>query len=222
MISRILRVVLMTIGAWCRHTVGCLNSLTHCVSWVHHVVSVLIDHGVDLNDEDESRETPLHVASQWGHDDIIQYYSITTRTRIALTMAAGLLCTLHHTKAMMILSSYYSIAVQMRIARIMAAGLLCISRRGTEGHEHIARLLLEYGINVNHPDNGGWTPLHAASQEGHNHIVELLFDHGADPNHALQNSEGSTSLHVASQRGHDNTAQLLLHPSWRSWTSSGW
>ena len=62
------------------------------------VVSALISRGVDLNAEDDSRETSLHIESQWGRGDIIQLLLDHGAEADHRTVVVGLLCTLHHTR----------------------------------------------------------------------------------------------------------------------------
>jgi ankyrin repeat protein len=46
------------------------------------------------------------------------------------------------------------------------------------GHTDIARLLLDYGANVNHQTTDGLTPLSLASQKGHWETAQLLLGRG--------------------------------------------
>jgi ankyrin repeat protein len=66
------------------------------------------------------------------------------------------------------------------------------------GHSQTARLLLQYGADVNARSSvdGGWTPLMEACAVGHKPIVELLLEFGADPK--IGNLyEGGTARHIA-------------------------
>ena len=59
----------------------------------------------------------------------------------------------------------------------------------------IAKLLIEYGADMNLPNRTGWTPLHKASYDGFADVVHLLLDHGADVNAKKQ--DHWTALHIA-------------------------
>ena len=58
--------------------------------------------------------------------------------------------------------------------------LLYIAARN--GHYKVCEILLEYGADVNFPNDKGSTPLHAASYHGHEDIINLLISYGADIN----------------------------------------
>lgn len=78
------------------------------------------------------------------------------------------------------------------------------------GHEEMARLLLENGADVN--TEGGFdqtSALRAASEKGHHEVVRLLLENGANVN-AESGSDHTTALHAASKNGHRETVKLLL------------
>ncbi|EXM13556.1 hypothetical protein V3481_007004 [Fusarium oxysporum f. sp. vasinfectum] len=77
------------------------------------------------------------------------------------------------------------------------------------GHEHIVKLLLDNGADVN--AQGGdlyGTELQTAALEGHEHIVKLLLDNGANVN--AQVEEHGTALQGAFAGGHEHIVKLLL------------
>jgi len=78
-----------------------------------------------------------------------------------------------------------------------------------EGHEAVARLLLEKGANVNAQGGGFFgNALQVASWAGHEAIAQLLLEKGADVN--AQGGYYGNSLQVASAEGHEAVARLLL------------
>jgi ankyrin repeat protein len=82
-------------------------------------------------------------------------------------------------------------------------------QRSGEPFYHIAKLILEYGFNLNElrPDQGR-TLLHGASSRGSVNAVSWLLQNGADPN-ALD-EEGRTPLHVCAARNTVATVVKLL------------
>ncbi|KAI2709040.1 hypothetical protein CBS147332_6099 [Penicillium roqueforti] len=76
------------------------------------------------------------------------------------------------------------------------------------GHETVAKLLLEYGANLEALDRSGSTPLGFAAAYGQENVVRLLLDNGAK----VESSDisGRTPLHSAAHYGHETVAKLLL------------
>jgi len=74
-------------------------------------------------------------------------------------------------------------------------------------HTDIAKLLIDYGADVNTKYKDGTTPLHLAALRGQTDAIKLLIDHDADVN-AMANG-GFTSLSLATEQGYTETANLL-------------
>ena len=62
-------------------------------------------------------------------------------------------------------------------------------------------------IDLNHPANGGKTPLMYASYEGKPEVVRVLLAAGADKD--LRNNDGKTALDYAIEKKKDACAALL-------------
>lgn len=75
----------------------------------------------------------------------------------------------------------------------------------SRGQDSVARLLLEYGADVNGPRDGEeWTPLIFASYRGHCAVVKVLLEHGAG-----LTEEYGNPIHYAGQRKHKEVCGLL-------------
>jgi ankyrin repeat protein len=72
----------------------------------------------------------------------------------------------------------------------------------------IAKLPLENDVDISMRDSYGSTPLHLAASNGHEAIAKLLLKKGVYA--SVQNSNGSTPLHFAAFNGHEVIAKLLL------------
>ena len=77
------------------------------------------------------------------------------------------------------------------------------------GHIKVAQKLIEYDVNINTVNGGGYTPLHWASYDRFKggFIPRLLLKHGADVN--ARGNDGSTPLHEASESGALEVARVL-------------
>lgn len=73
----------------------------------------------------------------------------------------------------------------------------------------VARLLVEYGADVNVADGGG-TPLYIAATMGDRELVELLLNKGAHVNGDISGATIETPLHSAIAERHQEVAELLV------------
>ncbi|CAG0909353.1 unnamed protein product, partial [Cyprideis torosa] len=76
------------------------------------------------------------------------------------------------------------------------------------GHQAVARLLLDRGAEVDAREEQGGTPLHLSSENGHTHVSLLLIERGADV--CATTCEGLSPLHLSSAFGHKEVVDLLL------------
>lgn len=63
-------------------------------------------------------------------------------------------------------------------------------------------------IEIDSPDESGWTPLHFAASRGFTELVQLLLDNGSGAN--VRDEAKRTPLHIAANGGHIDTVKLLL------------
>jgi ankyrin repeat protein len=83
-----------------------------------------------------------------------------------------------------------------------------LSWAATNGHEAIAKRLLEKGANLDSKDIDGSMPLSMAASNGHEVVAKLLLEKGADLE--SKNKNGNTPLSLAASNGHEAMAKLLL------------
>ena len=74
-----------------------------------------------------------------------------------------------------------------------------------KGHKEIAKLLIAGGVDVNAKTDQGWIPLHLAALGGYKEIVELLISKGADVN--AKDDIGRTPLDWGKQFFDDYTPE---------------
>ncbi|MEK1829568.1 ankyrin repeat domain-containing protein [Priestia megaterium] len=68
--------------------------------------------------------------------------------------------------------------------------------------------LLDFGIDVNTRDEGGYTMLHWATQEGHLEVIRFLISRGSSIH--LEDEEGFTPLYIASGEGYIEIIEWLI------------
>ena len=88
------------------------------------------------------------------------------------------------------------------------AGRTALMWASINGHEGVARLLLEKKADVNKKDPSGKTALMRASSNGHEGVARLLLEKKADVN--KKDPSGRTALYYGVIYGHGAMARLLL------------
>ena len=76
-------------------------------------------------------------------------------------------------------------------------------------HADVAKMLIQYGANVNACCNALMPALHLASRTGNVDIVTLLLQAGANPN-SLWCLYNKTPLQLARTNGHNEIAAILV------------
>ncbi len=169
---------------------------------------LVIEHAQNVHSQDFiDRATPLHLASQRGHNEVVHTLiklgaDVTARnkkgwTPLHLSSRRG------HVEVIRTLFEHGP-GVKAQ-AEDGSTALHLASRRG---HVEVVYMFLERGTDVTVQDKCGSTPLHLASQWGHTEVTCMLLEHGSGV--AAQDKEESTLLHLASLQGHVEIARMLL------------
>uniref|UniRef100_A0A8C8ILS4 Euchromatic histone-lysine N-methyltransferase 1b n=1 Tax=Oncorhynchus tshawytscha TaxID=74940 RepID=A0A8C8ILS4_ONCTS len=176
---------------------------------IQKVLLMLVD-GVDPNFkmESQSRRTPLHVASEAGHQEICHLLvqsganlDICDEDQRTPLMEA---CENNHleARACMLYRGLCCITVDVE-------GFTCLHLAAKIGHYNIVEHLLSTGlIDINCQDDGGWTAMIWATEYKHLEQVKMLLNKGADIN--IRDKEENICLHWAAFSGSVEIAELLL------------
>jgi cytohesin len=183
-------------------------SILHAASRAGHtdVVQLLIESGVDVNEESANRETPVFSAAMAGHREVVEL----------LTAYGADLQQLHFYMGSAIGSSSPD---KELVARLVNAGVDLNSLSGPKSLPAVflardldmLEYLIELGADVNQPVFGqpGFTLLARSVEQGDKEKVALLLEHGAEIP-PPEDSRDETFLHIAVDRGDMAMVKLLV------------
>lgn len=136
------------------------------------IVKLLVEAGVDINWQDSSGETALHIAARFGHDECARILMEGTEEQ----------------KADLELVERNFNWTPLHIAAV-------------DGHLSVAKLLMEAGADVDKIDSSGWTAREHAALRGHLTIADLLKENSHVNDAALSaqiNGDGQSSTNGGS------------------------
>ncbi|KAG8454047.1 hypothetical protein GDO86_000617 [Hymenochirus boettgeri] len=167
------------------------------------VVKYLLESGANQSTATEDGFTPLAVALQQGHNQVVAILlENDTKGKVRLP-ALHIAARKDDTKsAALLLQNDHNADVQSK------SGFTPLHIAAHYGNVNVATLLLNRGAAVDFTARNGITPLHVASKRGNTNMVKLLLDRGGQID--AKTRDGLTPLHCAARSGHDPAVELLL------------
>ncbi|RDL37267.1 GDPD-domain-containing protein [Venustampulla echinocandica] len=149
------------------------------------IVRQLVDAGVDINWQDETGETSLHVAARFGHEDCARILLEGTpdqKADLEITENSFSWTPLH---------------------------VACV-----DGHAAIVELLIAAGAEINKPDASGWTAKEHAALRGHISIACRLLEAAVDisSDKAEKSDDSTDSTYTSSPPGPSSIDALRSQP----------
>ncbi|XP_023408960.2 unconventional myosin-XVI [Loxodonta africana] len=187
------------------------------------ITEVLIDRGVNVNQQDEDFWTPMHIACACDNPDIVLLL-VLAGANVLLQDVNGnipLDYAVEGTESSCILLTYLdengvdlTSLRQMKLQRPMSMltdvkhflssggnvnekndeGVTLLHMACASGYKEVVSLILEHGGDLNIADNQYWTPLHLAAKYGQTTLVKLLLMHQANPNLLNCNEEKPSDI----------------------------
>ena len=178
-------------------------------------VKEFLDNGYDPNIENDSDvllntpyygETPLHIASEEGHKEIVEVllkHSADPNIKNRWDNTPLLMASFKGHKDIVELLLKHGADPNVKDQW----GETSLYTASEKGYKDMVELLLKHNADPNIKNDSGETPLHRASEKGHKDIVELLLEHGADLN--VKDDSGNTPLFYTSFYGNTDLVDLL-------------
>jgi len=143
----------------------------------------LVENGCCINIKDEYGRTPLRVASQYGHFEIVKFLIqhnalLDEKDKYAEETALINACTNNRFEIIKYLVQHNASVNQKN-----AYGGTALMEATYYGHFKIVKFLVQHGALVNEIDNYCWTAVASASRKNHFKIIKYLIRHGAKIKH---------------------------------------
>ncbi|CAH1133577.1 unnamed protein product [Ceutorhynchus assimilis] len=172
-----------------------------------NIVEMLIE-SVNINAKNINDETPLIVATDNGHNDVVITLLKHKAETSCKTRKEGY-------SPITIASSHGHLDILNSLIKFKAnieteehSGWRAIHRAVQNGYVDIFNALLKQNVNINAEFNHGGTALHTVMRNGHVEIAKKLVTHGADINALFFGN--MLPLRIAAHFGHKSIAELLL------------
>lgn len=181
----------------------------HCAVESGDILEVerFLREGVDINDLNETKNTPLHIAALYGYLDIV---AILCKRNADVNAVNELNYTALHYAAcwghVEIVKFLFSKGA--KIDPLSKKNRTPLHLSAFAGTPQTIEFLLEAGANINAEDEKKETPLGIAVAQNQIEISKLLISKGA--NIEALNSENRTPLQIAVSRRNTEAAKLLL------------
>uniref|UniRef100_A0A8C5MBF1 Ankyrin repeat and SOCS box containing 3 n=1 Tax=Leptobrachium leishanense TaxID=445787 RepID=A0A8C5MBF1_9ANUR len=171
---------------------------------------LLLQAGADVNNVTNGEITPLFLAVESGHEDVVKLL-IKNKANVNGPHSYSGWNPLHQA-SMMERVDIMQILLESGVDKECEDdfGVTPLFIAAQYGKYDSLRMLILNGANVNCQAKDKATPLFIAAQEGHEKCAELLLSKGADPNLFCNDEFWQLPIHAAAQRGQRGVLALLV------------
>ena len=168
------------------------------------VVKWLIDRGAIVNSFGMGHVTPLMVACACGHDGIVK---TLTKHKCLLNCKADIQNRALHYAIRNTNILEHLLALDAVVDTVTYEGTSALSDACLTGNLKAAKLLVQYGADINKRDTLGRTPLTACARNGHVEVAQFLVEQGSDITVTCR--DGKNALEYARENGKIDMCRLL-------------
>ncbi|KAL8285564.1 hypothetical protein RB597_002573 [Gaeumannomyces tritici] len=172
------------------------------------LVRPLIENGADAGPCGPGERTMLHLATHYGHAEIIKLLVVEEGSDKERGDGHGQR-PLHYAAQRGDVALVRLLAVELGADKEAqnSKGKTPLHSAAANGHVDVVRVLVELGANKEAQDCQRKTPLHSAAARGHVGTVRALAELGA--NKRAQDYNEETPLHLAAEHGHTEVMRVL-------------
>ena len=175
----------------------------------YKLVKFFIDMGIHINLKATDGMNCLHIAADYGHLNLCKMLINEYNVDVQLPENDGWTALHFSAKNGSFEMVKYFINMGIDINLKTKDGLNCLHIAAHYGHLNLCKALInEYNVDVQLPDNDGWTALHFSPRNGSYEIVKYFIKMGIDIN--LETTDGINCLHIAADQGHLNLCKALI------------
>jgi ankyrin repeat protein len=155
-------------------------------------------------------ETPLHLAAENGHKDVVELLlannaDVNARSNGDWTPLQNAVVRGNKDVAELLLAN----GADLKAKKVF--GMTLLHMLVMRNNKDMVTFVLAKGADINAKDNQGDTPLHTAASMGYKDLAEVLVSNKADVN--VKNHKGATPLQEAAKSGKNDVAELLSQHS---------
>eukprot|EP00794_Sanderia_malayensis_P004801 gene4801-5428_t len=174
------------------------------------MVGKLLELKADPNSTDANGYTPLHVAAEDNHPQVVRMFINHSPSLIFQANKDGNTCA--H-----IAAANGSLKVMKALVQCDKTSVNTRNKRNYEtpmhlaasgGHYDLMQFLMEKGGSLEDEDKEGMTPLHLCAKYGHRNMIESLK--GKVPLSMTSAKNGLTAIHIAAEYGQADVLQDML------------